>query len=337
MNQGINELEFRTILFDDSSEELESLAERARLLTINHFGYDKGLYIPLYISNKCANICTYCGFSNNNKLQRKTLSKEELEKNLTDIYQRGYRHILLVAGEWPKEAKSNYLSTAVSIAKKVGFPSVAVEFGALEEKINRDLVGNGADQFVLYQETYHQPTYKKVHVKGKKTDFDYRIDGIKRAIDAGFKKISLGFLGGLYDHRFESLSLFRHLKELIHQYPECHFSISFPRLTKATGMETFPYILTDKDYLRMLCAFRLAFPRVSINLSTRESIPMREALIKICATYISAESITSPGQGEDELAQFEIKDNRNLFELSEKIKSLGFNIHFKDWENYKHV
>ena len=222
------------------------------------------------------------------------------------------------------------------MAKEIGFPSVAVEFGALEENLNRDLVKNGADQFVLYQETYHQPTYEKVHLKGKKRDYDYRMKGIKRAIDAGFKKISLGFLGGLYDFHFESLSLFRHLKELIKSHPECHFSLSFPRLTKAVGMDSFPFILSDIEYLKMLCTFRLAFPRVSINLSTRESIPMREAILKICANYISAESITSPGQSENELNQFEIKDNRSLKELSSKIKSMGFNIHFKDWENFNH-
>ena len=320
----------------DNFKFFEKLAERARKITHMRFGLVKGLYIPLYLSNACHNSCTYCGFSMNNRVKRTTLKIDDVRKELQAIYSKGFRNILLVSGELKNFSNREYLAESAAIARETGFHSIAVELGVLDEESAEMLARAGAQSFVLYQETYHRETYDKVHVDGLKKDYSLRLNGIEKAIQAGFKQATLGFLTGLYDYKFEAVALYSHLTFLKKKFHEIEFSVSFPRLTLASGVSSGFEKVSDKNYARMLMAFRLAFPEVSINLSTRETPAFRDGMSRICVTHLSVESKTQPGGysngAVEELEQFSIHDGRNLDEMTAALKHLGYDVHFKDWE-----
>ncbi|MDH5543120.1 MAG: radical SAM protein [Nitrospinota bacterium] len=330
--------DFASILKKDDGdpEFFEKLAQRAREITNMRFGLVKGLYIPLYLSNACHNSCTYCGFSIDNRVKRVTLKIEEVHNELKTIYAKGFRNILLVSGELKDFSNREYLAECVKAARDRGFHSIAVELGALDGESAKMLAKAGAQSFVLYQETYHRETYGKIHTGGLKKDFDLRLQGIGRAIEAGFKQATLGFLAGLHDYRFEALALYSHLSFLKKEYRDIEFSVSFPRLTQAYGVRGSFERVKDKSYATMLMAFRLAFPEVSINLSTRETPAFRDGMSRICATHLSVESKTQPGgyiEGENgELEQFTVHDGRTLDEMTAALKRMGYDVHFKDWE-----
>ncbi|MFC1485141.1 2-iminoacetate synthase ThiH [bacterium] len=314
----------------------ELLASRARDITLKRFGRVKGLYIPLYLSNYCSNECVYCGFSIGNKVERTTLSKTQIEQELKEIWQKGFRNVLLVSGERDHFKNIDYLTQAVNIAYRMGFHSISIELGALDKNASQKITQNGAESFVLYQETYHKETYKKVHLKGLKTDYDFRLNGDTRALDSGFRKVTLGFLGGLFDARFEALAMYLHIDYLRKKYWDKEFGISIPRITKAFGVNTEKYSLDNKLYARILMAFRLVFPDITISLSTRESENFRDGMVDICATHLSVESKTVPGgyyeSNTDDLEQFDVRDNRTVPEIIVTLQKKGYDVHLKDWE-----
>lgn len=332
---SMNEEEFLSLLCDDSNIEIEEMAKKAKHVTEMRFGKVKSIYVPLYLSNICHNDCTYCGFSIRNIVKRKTLSVREIESELTYLYNRGYRNILLVSAERKNFQDISYLTRAVEIAKEIGFQSISVEYGAVSFEQAKMLKCAGAHNFVLYQETFDQEAYKKVHLFGLKRDYQHRIDGVERAIEAGFKHITLGFLGGLADYKFEALSLFRFINTLSRKYYDIQFGLSIPRLNDAKGATLGEYPISDLDFTKLLCAFRLAFPNMPILLSTRERAHLRDSLLNICITDLSCESKTTPGGYEErsrELEQFSIHDERSLHELISTVHKQGFDVIFKDWE-----
>ncbi|MCP4482774.1 MAG: 2-iminoacetate synthase ThiH [bacterium] len=329
--------DFYTLIFADISEKaFEALAAKARLVTIQRFGMVKGLYIPLYLSNYCNNVCEYCGFSSNNKIERKTLTAKEILVELTDIFNKGFRNILLVSGEWNNFANIEYLKSAVEIVRKVGFHSISVELGALPQEYATMLTVAGAEAFVLYQETYHRPTYKKVHTQGKKMEYDYRIEGQARAIQGGFRKVSFGFLAGLYDVEEEAIEMFEHISYIKKKYWDAEIGISVPRITSAIGVDHTQYQVDDQLYARILMAYRLAFPEATISLSTRETSTFRDGMSDICVTHLSVESKTMPGgyheEVEQSLEQFSVIDSRSLADMTKVLKDKGYDVHFKDWQ-----
>lgn len=325
--------DFNILLSDTASNFLEEMAFGAKALTEKYFGKSKGLYVPFYLSNACHNECTYCGFSISNKIRRKTLNLLEMEKELKGIYSRGHRQILLVSGELKDFKNIDYLNKSVLLAQKVGFSSIAVEFGSLSVEDAKLLRISGAEKFVLYQETYHPNTYSEVHLKGKKTDYSYRLEGINRAVEAGFSKVGCGYLAGLYENDYEALSIFNHFRSLQKEYWQVHFSLSIPRIKTAEGLKEIKYPLSDKRFAQTLFAFRLAFPQMPILLSTRENISLRDGLLNICITDLSCDSSTAPrDNGEKHLEQFKISDPRSLEKISGDIRNQGFDIHLKDSE-----
>jgi len=338
LKEGLTLQEFSHLIRHDENDELffEALAKKAQEITKKRFGSVKGFYIPLYLSSSCHNSCTYCGFSVENHIKRKTLSMDEIKNELKTIYAKGFRNILLVSGELQGFKNIAYLASAVSLARDVGFHSICIEFGALDEQQASQLVKAGSQSFVLYQETYNKKRYEEVHIGGLKTDYDYRIAGAERAISAGFKQITLGFLVGLCDPLLEAVALYKHLSRLKKKYWEIEFSISFPRITKAEGNKSDYIHVGDRKFAQIMMAFRLAFPEVAINLSTREEKSFRDGMANICVTHLSAESKTTPGgyenQNSELLEQFEVHDNRNLDEMIKTLEGMGYDVHLKDWE-----
>ncbi|MBF0312522.1 MAG: radical SAM protein [Oligoflexia bacterium] len=322
-----------------SLEQMEQEADQARLLTLERFGKSKGVYIPLYISNFCENSCTYCGFNKNNTHLRKTLLPKEIEQELLYIYKRGYRHVLLVAGEVNNEKYHKLLVESVALATRIGMQAISVEFGSISDQLMLELLNAGADCFVLYQETYHQEQYKKYHTAGRKSDYHYRIHSIERAIKAGFKKVTLGILGGLAPIDYDAKALFEHLSFIKQNYWDVQFSLSIPRINSAEGGIAGDFPLSDIDFTRTLIAFRLCFPEMPILLSTRERPEMRDGLLRICITHLSVESMTAPGGysnsndcAHEELKQFNISDHRSFAEMAASLARFGFDLHTKDWQ-----
>lgn len=334
---------------------LEKMAGIAHTITRQRFGRVIRLFAPLYLSNECINNCKYCGFSRDNDILRVTLSVEEVLREARELKRQGFRNILLVAGEHPKFVSPQYLEECVR-AVHAEVPSVSLEVGTLKTEEYRRLVQAGADGLVMYQETYNRELYSKMHTSGPKRNFDHRLETPERAYSAGFRRIGIGALYGLGDWRFEAISVAAHASYLLKNCWKAHITISIPRLRPCAGSFTPPVILKDFELVQLVCAYRIMFPDVGIVLSTREPAWLRDGLIPLGITLMSAGSHTEPGgytgAGRDKLHktrgavifdegalpggnaehQFQIADERSAAEVAETIRRLGYEPVWKDWD-----
>ncbi|MDR8524038.1 2-iminoacetate synthase ThiH [Shewanella fidelis] len=313
---------------------LEQMAQQSVALTRQRFGASIGMYIPLYLSNLCANECDYCGFTMSNKIKRKTLSQSEILDEIKPIKSMGYDSILLVSGEHETKVGVPYFKQMLPLIRQ-HFSYVAMEVQPLEEQDYRELVAEGLDAVMLYQETYNPLTYKAHHTRGKKSDFAYRLESPDRVAKAGVDKIGLGVLLGLDDWRLDALLMGHHLAYLERTYWRSRFSISLPRLRPCTGGVAPKVELTDKGLVQMICAFRLFNQQLEISLSTRETPKLRDNLFALGVTNVSAGSSTQPGgyvEPNTELDQFEISDERSPDLVANAMLARGLNPVWKDWE-----
>ncbi|MFM8718939.1 MAG: radical SAM protein, partial [Chthoniobacterales bacterium] len=208
-------------------EQLEDLARRSRALTRRHFGRAVRLFAPLYLSNECINSCAYCGFSRENAILRVTLEAEQVRVEARHLAAQGFRNILLVAGEHPKFVSNGYLEEILR-ALTPEIPSLSIEVAPMETEQYLPLVRAGAEGLVVYQETYHRPTYAALHTAGPKKDYDWRLACPERGHSAGFRRIGIGVLLGLWDWREEAIALAAHLDHLLRTCWKSHFTVSFP-------------------------------------------------------------------------------------------------------------
>ncbi|MGR6502431.1 2-iminoacetate synthase ThiH [Shewanella sp. Koi 1] len=314
---------------------IEEMAQRSAALTRQRFGANIGLYLPLYLSNLCANECDYCGFSMSNKLKRKVLNEQEIAAEMAIIKSRGFDSILLVSGEHETKVGMDYFKRVLPIVKQQ-FSYLAMEVQPLEEIDYRQLVELGLDAVMVYQETYQAATYAKHHTRGNKQDFAYRLATPDRVASAGVDKIGLGVLLGLDDWRLDALLMGHHLDYLERHYWRTRFSISLPRLRPCTGGIAPKVHLTDLGLVQLICAFRLFNQQLDISLSTREAPSLRDNLLPLGITQMSAGSSTQPGgyqAPESQLDQFEISDERTVEQVMAQMRLRGFNPVFKDWES----
>jgi 2-iminoacetate synthase len=275
---------------------VEALAARSQAETVRQFGRTMRLFAPLYLSNECINNCKYCGFSRDNPILRVTLPVEQVVAEARHLAAAGFRNILLVAGEHPKFVSSGYLEACIrAVREEAGVPGVSLEVGPMETADYRPLVAAGAEGLVVYQETYHRPTYEEMHTAGPKRDYDWRLDCAERAYAAGFRRLGVGALFGLHDWREEALALAAHVDYLLRHCWKAHLTVSLPRLRPAAGGFAPRSLVTDRELVQLLCAFRLTFPQVGLVLSTREAAELRDALIPLGVTMMSAGSHTEPG------------------------------------------
>ncbi|MCK8047104.1 2-iminoacetate synthase ThiH [Shewanella sp. 1CM18E] len=313
---------------------LEQMAQQSVSLTRQRFGASIGMYIPLYLSNLCANECDYCGFTMSNKIKRKTLSENEIRDEIRPIKAMGYDSILLVSGEHETKVGVPYFKQMLPLIRKE-FSHVAMEVQPLEEQDYKELVAEGLDAVMLYQETYNPLTYGEHHTRGKKSDFAYRLESPDRVARAGVDKIGLGVLLGLDDWRLDALLMGHHLAYLEKTYWRSRYSISLPRLRPCTGGVAPKVELTDKGLVQMICAFRLFNQQLEISLSTRETPTLRDNLFALGVTNVSAGSSTQPGgyvEPNTELDQFEISDERSPQLVAKAMLERGLNPVWKDWE-----
>jgi 2-iminoacetate synthase len=314
---------------------IEQMAQQAAYLTQRRFGHNINLFIPLYLSNLCANECDYCGFTMSNKIKRKTLNMAEISEELAIIKARNFDSILLVSGEHETKVGIAYFCQVLPLIKQ-HFSQVAMEVQPLATDDYVTLVKLGLDGVMLYQETYQTGTYAKHHTRGKKQDFYYRLNSPDRLGEAGVDKIGLGVLLGLDDWRLDALMMGHHLQHLENRYWRNKFSISLPRLRPCVGGIEPKSVINDLGLVQLICAFRLFSEQLEISLSTRESEQLRDNLVPLGITHMSAGSSTQPGgyaKPASELEQFEISDERSVQQISNMLNNKGYQAIFKDWES----
>lgn len=352
--------QFMTYLEIESPADVEELAQRSHALTRERFGATMRLFAPLYLSNECVNNCKYCGFSRDNKIFRTTLTVEQVLVEAQHLHGLGFRNLLLVAGEHPKFVSEGYLQECIRALKSL-FPTIAVEVGPMEDEQYKELVEAGAEGLIVYQETYHKERYEELHTAGPKKKFDWRLECPERAYRGGFRRIGIGALFGLAEWKEEALQLARHLEYLYKAGWKAQYSVAFPRMRPYAGNYQYtpdPSLsLSDKDLVKLVCAFRLCFPNVGIVLSTREPAGLRDVLLKLGVTHMSAGSATEPGgytgAGNEDIhytikgrrvdldeetspcgatEQFKIDDERSISEISALLQSQGYDPVWKDWD-----
>ncbi len=362
--EGPSLVDFAQLISPAAGGLLETLGRRSQALTRQRFGKTIRLFAPLYLSNECINNCSYCGFSRDNPILRVTLSIEDVVREARALKEQGFRNLLLVAGEHPKFVSNGYLADCTR-ALHAEVPSLSHEVGPMETDEYRPLVEAGAEGLVVYQETYDREIYARMHTAGPKRNFDWRLETPERAYDAGFRRLGIGALYGLSDWRMEAISVAAHAAYLLKNCWKAQVTVSLPRLRPCAGEFQPLTHISDRELVQLVCAFRLFLPDVGLVLSTREPAKLRDGLIPLGITMISAGSHTEPGgytgAGKDKIhrtekgrivelasgasewaavperatnatGQFEIADNRSALEMSDLLKRLGYEPVWKDWD-----
>src|SRR5438067_966611 len=345
--------DFAELISPAAGELLEPLGRRSRALTQQRFGKVIRLFAPLYLSNECVNNCKYCGFSRDNPILRVTLSVDEVLREARALKEQGFRNILLVAGEHPRFVAKHYLADCVRSLHDE-FPSISLEVGPMETEDYRPIVRAGAEGLVVYQETYDRALYAELHTAGPKRDFNWRMETPERAYASGFRRLGIGALFGLADWRFEALCVAAHADYLLRKCWKAQLTISLPRLRPCAGEFEPLTRMGDRDLVQLVCAFRLLFPDAGLVLSTREPAKLRDGLVPLGITLMSAGSHTEPGgytgAGKEHLhqtvrgrivelgasewatprnddvhatGQFDIADERSPQEVADRIRRLG--------------
>jgi 2-iminoacetate synthase len=348
---------FEHLIAPKSDHELEAMAQVSRSFTLQNFGRTMRLFAPLYLSNECINNCRYCGFSRDNPILRVTLDADEVAVEAQHLARQGFRQILLVAGEHPKFVSRDYLAECVR-ALAPDFSSISIEIGPMETEDYVAIVEAGAEGLVVYQETYNRGVYAEMHTAGPKRDFNFRLDCAERGYAAGFRRLGIGALIGLSRWQDEVVALAAHLEYLFKHCWQAQISVSLPRLRPAAGGFRPLFSMSDRELAQLVCALRITFPQLGIVLSTRERASLRDSLVLIGVTMMSAGSHTEPGgytrqgrghlhrtvrgrivapeyqDGEDQLAtgQFEISDERSPAEIAAILRSRGLEPVWKDWD-----
>jgi len=317
-----------------ASEFLEPMARLSHSLTQKRFGKAIRLFAPLYLSNECNNVCDYCGFSLGNKIVRKTLNQAELLREAGILKKMGFDHILLVTGESTRKVGLDYINQSLSTLRPY-FSNLSIEVQPLQQEEYAVLKSSGLHAVLVYQETYNQESYAQHHLKGKKSNFEWRLATPDRLGKAGIHKIGLGCLFGLTkDWRADAFFAGHHMDYLQRKYWRTQYSMSFPRLRPCAGEIPPEVSLADRDLVQLICAFRIFNHELEISISTRESSELRDHLLPLGVTTMSAGSKTNPGgYGEDEsLEQFEISDSRSVSEVSLQLQQSGYDVVWKDWD-----
>ncbi|MEA2973798.1 MAG: 2-iminoacetate synthase [Actinomycetota bacterium] len=323
-----------------AGERLEDLAAAASRATVQRFGRVVRLFAPLYLSNECVSVCTYCGFSAGNEIARRTLSVDEVVAEGRELVARGFRHVLLVAGEHARIVSKDYLVACVEALAPV-VPSLSVEVQVWDTATYRRLVAAGCEGLVVYQEAYDRDVYESCHLKGKKRNYDWRLAAPDRGAEAGMRSLGIGALLGLdADWRREVLAVGAHASALLRRWWRCEVSVSLPRLRPAAGGFEPARPLSDAEFVQVVCALRLCLPTVGISLSTRESPALRDGVFRLGVTSMSAGSHTEPGgyaEPSDADRQFEIADARSPSEVASMLRAAGYEPVWKDTIGPRHV
>ncbi|ABA87600.1 tyrosine lyase [Syntrophotalea carbinolica DSM 2380] len=332
--EHLRSADFMALLSPAAHGYLESMAQKAHRLTQQRFGKTIQLFAPLYISNECSNGCLYCGFNAANKVARRTLSLDEVEAEARILRQRGFRHVQILTGEAPRAVDNDMLAAVVRRIRPL-FSAISIEVYPMEEAGYRQMVDAGVDNLTVYQETYDRDLYDKLHPFGRKKDFDWRLTTPDRGGAAGLRSIGIGALLGLSDWRVEGVLVGLHARHLARTWWRSRVNVSFPRMRPAGGGFNPLAPVSDSALVQLICALRLLIPDAGLVLSTRESSSLRDHLLPLGITQLSAGSCTAPGGYGDEghgSEQFAIDDDRDAEQVCAMLRAQGYEPVWKDWD-----
>lgn len=333
VNSGMDLDDLQALLSPAAAPFLEEMAQLSHRRTVERFGHTMQIFAPLYLTNVCSNVCTYCGFSAQNKIPRKILNDDEIRADAAVLKSRGVEHVLFVTGE-SKRASRDYFLNALQVLRPT-FASLSMEVQPISEEDYAALVQAGLSAVIVYQETYDPAAYKLHHLKGPKADMAWRLETPDRLGRAGLKKIGLGALYGLSDWRTDAWFTGLHLRYMEKNYWRTRYSLSFPRLRPHAGAEIEIVPTTERDLVQAFCAYRLFSREVELTLSTRERPAFRNHAIRLGITTMSAGVKTNPGgyaADEETLEQFQISDERSCDEVAAYLRSQGYEPVWKDWD-----
>lgn len=328
--------DFLTLLSPVAAQFLEQMAEAAHAQTVRYFGRAVSIFTPLYLSDVCTNQCRYCGFNARNPQPRRHLSVEEATAEATAIHRQGFQHILLLTGDARKVASPEYIGDVVTAIRPM-FASVGIEVYALTLPEYQRLVSQGVDSMTMFQETYNPELYAWLHPAGPKRDYQFRLDAPQRAAEAGIRSIGLGALLGLDRFPYDAFATGLHAFWLQRKFPGVEISVSIPRICPHEGEFRVEHEVDDRTFVQYVCALRCFLPRCGLTCSSRESAWMRDHLVPLGVTRVSAGVSTAVGgraHGEETgPGQFEITDGRSLVQMMEALKKNGYQPVLKDWED----
>ncbi len=325
--RGLSHKQIATLLNIEDDNQLQELFKIAGEIKNSIYGNRVVVFAPLYVSNYCVNNCKYCGYKRDNKFARKRLTREEIQNQVKVLERMGHKRLALEAGEDPVNCDIDYILDAID-----AIYTTENDNGAIR-RINVNIAGTTVENYkrlkdanigtyILFQETYHQPTYEVMHPKSLKGDYDYHLYAFDRAMEGGIDDVGGGVLFGLHDYKFEVLSLMLHNDHLEEKFGVGFHTISVPRLKKAEGvdLETYPYLVEDKTFKKLVAIIRLAVPFTGIILSTRETAAIRKELLQYGISQVSAGSCTEVGGYNDEDhqdmgTQFTLEDHRSPLEV----------------------
>jgi 2-iminoacetate synthase len=337
--------DFAALISPAAAPYLENMARLSQEITQRNFGRTIHMFAPLYLSNECVNSCKYCGFSRHNQIPRVTIPISQAVHETEMLARQGYRSLLLVAGEHPKHVSNGYMTDIIKACLPI-MPGIAIEIGPTTVENYAEMVESGCEGLIVYQESYHQPTYADMHPAGPKRNFAFRVDTPERAYEAGIRRLGMSPLYGLYHWRYEAIALAAHVRHLQKTCWRAELSIGLPRMRPATGgfAPKLGNIMSDRQTVQLLCAFRMSFPRADITATTRERAAVRDGMVSIGVTHMSAGSSTEPGGYSlyDETTwrskaaqpgeQFDIADDRSPREMEAMIRSKGYEVVWKDFD-----
>lgn len=334
--EGLSYKEIAILLQAEKEEDLNEIYKLAGDIKKDIYGKRIVVFAPLYVSDYCVNNCTYCGYKRDNKFTRRKLTMEEVAQEVRILEKMGHKRLALELGEDPVNANIDYtlecLDTIYKTQNENGeIRRVNVNIAATTVENYEKLKEKGIGTYILFQETYHKPTYEKVHPKSLKSDYEYHLTAFDRAMEAGIDDVGAGVLFGLYEPRFEVLALMMHNAHLEEKYNVGFHTVSVPRLQEAKGvsLETYPYLLDDKMFKKIVAILRIALPFTGLILSTRETPSMRKELLKYGVSQISAGSSTGVGgykerEEGNEIKQFKTNDERSPIDILKELLDDGY-------------
>lgn len=327
--------EFAVLISPAADPYLEQMAQLSHKYTRERFGNVISMYIPMYVSNACTNKCVYCGFNHDNKFERTTLTMEQVKAECKAIKALGpFQNLLIVSGEYPSKCGINYLEKVLQVCRPY-FHNLTIEVQPMRSYEYERLTHSGMNGVVCFQETYHRDAYKFYHPHGMKSFYDWRLNGYDRMGEAGVHKIGLGVLLGLEQWQADVVMMARHLRYLQKHYWRSRYSVNFPRMRPSESGYQPRSVISDRELVKLTCAFRLFDHDVDISYSTREAPEFRNHLLPLGVTSMSAGSKTEPGgyaSTPEALEQFEVSDERTPNDVTAAIAAGGLQPVWKDWD-----
>lgn len=336
--EGLTPEETAVLLNLEDKELIEEMFKAARQVKEKLYGKRLVVFAPLYVSNYCVNNCTYCGYKHcNDELKRKKLNKEQLIEEVKVLESLGHKRIALEAGEDPVNAPLDYILDCIKSIYSIKFDNgsirrINVNIAATTVENYKRLKDAEIGTYILFQETYHKPTYERLHVSGPKHNYNYHTTAMHRAREAGIDDIGMGVLYGLYDYKYETLAMLMHAMDLEENTGVGPHTLSVPRIRPAenVSLENYPYLVDDEDFKKIVAILRLAVPYAGLILSTREEPGLRDEIIALGVSQVSTGSCTGVGgyseaySDPEEKPQFEVGDHRSPVEMIESLMEAGY-------------